>query len=39
VVTRQLQVERRTGKVRRSKADVLPTVPRNQPALMTFTDL
>jgi len=31
VVTYQLQVERRTGKVRRSKTDVLPTVPRNQP--------
>jgi len=31
VVTHQLQVERRTGKVRRSKTDVLPTVPRNQP--------
>jgi len=30
VVTHQLQVERRTGKVRRSKTDVLPTVPRNQ---------
>jgi len=26
----QLQVERRTGKVRRSKTNVLPTVPRNQ---------
>ena len=31
MVTHQLQVERRTGKVRRSKTDVLPTVPRNQP--------
>jgi len=31
VVTHQLQVEHRTGKVRRSKTDVLPTVPRNQP--------
>jgi len=31
VVTHQLQVERRTVKVRRSKTDVLPTVPRNQP--------
>jgi len=31
VVTRQLQVARRTGKVRQSKTDVLPTVPRNQP--------
>ena len=30
MVTHQLQVERRTGKVRRSKTDVLPTVPRNQ---------
>jgi len=29
--TRQLQVERRTGKVRRSETNVLPTVPRNQP--------
>jgi len=27
VVTHQLQVERRTGKVRRSKTDVLPTMP------------
>jgi len=33
VVTRQLQVERRTGKVRRSKTNVLPTVPRNQPVI------
>ena len=31
MVTHQLQVEHRTGKVRRSKTDVLPTVPRNQP--------
>jgi len=31
VVTHQMQVERRTGKVRRSKTNVLPTVPRNQP--------
>jgi len=31
VVTRQLQVERGIGKVRRSKTDVLPTVQRNQP--------
>ena len=31
MVTHQLQVERRTGKVRRSKTEVLPTVPRNQP--------
>jgi len=31
MVTHQLQVERRTGKVCRSKTDVLPTVPRNQP--------
>ena len=31
MVTHQLQVERRTG-VRRSKTDVLPTVPCNQPA-------
>ena len=30
VVTRQLQVERRTGKVRRPKTDVLPLWPRNQ---------
>jgi len=30
VVTRQLQVEHRAAKVRRSKTDVLPTVPRNQ---------
>ena len=30
MVTRQLQVERKTAKVRRSKTDVLPTVPRNQ---------
>jgi len=28
--------QRRTGKVRRSKTDVLPTVPRNQCAGMTF---
>ena len=33
MVTRQLQVERRTGKVRLSKTDFLPTVPRNQPLL------
>ena len=33
VVTRQLQVERGTGKVRRSKTGVLPTVPRSQPSL------
>jgi len=31
VVTHQLQVERRTVKVRLSETDVLPTVPRNQP--------
>jgi len=31
VVTHQLQVECRTGNVRRSETDVLPTVPRNQP--------
>jgi len=31
VVTRQLQVERWTWKVRRSKTNVLTTVPRNQP--------
>ena len=31
MVTHQLQVECRTVKVRRSKTDVLPTVPRNQP--------
>ena len=36
MVTRQLQVERRTGKVRRSKTDVLPTVPRNQPLCCKF---
>jgi len=36
VVTHQLQVERRTGKVRRSKTDVLPTVPRNQPSLLRW---
>ena len=29
--TRQLQVERRTATFRRSKTDVLPAVPRNQP--------
>ena len=29
MVTHQLQVEHRTGKVRLSKTDVLPTVPRN----------
>ena len=34
MVTYPLQVERRTGKVRRSKTDVLPTVPRNQPWLV-----
>jgi len=30
VVTHQLQVERRTGKVRRPETDVLPTAPRHQ---------
>jgi len=34
VVSHQLQVERRTGKVRLSKTDVLPTVPRNQRMLL-----
>ena len=33
MVTHQLQVERRTGKVRRSKTDVLPTVRRSDKAL------
>jgi len=33
VVTHQLQVEHRTGKVRRSKTDVLPTVPRTTIAM------
>ena len=33
VVTHQLQFERRTGKVRRPETDVLPTVPRHQPAV------
>ena len=32
VVTSELQVERGTGKVRRPKTDVLPTVPRSQPS-------
>jgi len=31
VVTRQFQVERGAGKVRRSKTNFLTTVPRNQP--------
>ena len=31
MVTHQLQVERRTGKVRQSETDVLPTVLRHQP--------
>jgi len=31
VVTHQLQVERRTGKVRQSETDVYTTVPRHQP--------
>ena len=38
MVTHQLQVERRTGKVRRSKTDVLPTVPHNQPSEMLCID-
>ena len=33
VVTRQLQIERRTGKVRRPKTDVLPLSQRHQPTL------
>jgi len=33
MVTHQLQVERRTGKVRLSKTDVLPTV------LLTFANI
>ena len=36
MVTRQLQVERGTGKVRRSKTNVLTTVPRNQPTAVFF---
>jgi len=36
VVTRRLQVERRTGSVRRPKTGVLPTVLRNQ---TVFTEL
>ena len=36
MVTHQLQVERRTGKVRPSKTDVLPTVPRNQPSCRSY---
>ena len=36
MVTRQLQVERRTGKVRRSKTDVLPTVPRIREGFVTM---
>ena len=39
MVTHQLQVERRTEKVRLSiKTDVLPTVPRNQPNEMVNDD-
>jgi len=42
VVTRQLQVERGTGKVRQSKTNILTTVQRNQieltfPSLLWFT--
>ena len=39
MVIRQLQVERRTGKVRQSTTDVLPTVPGNQRSnIMTTTN-
>jgi len=33
MVTLRLQVDRRTGKVRRPRTDVLPTVPHNQPSI------
>jgi len=36
VITHQLQVERRTGKVRQSETDVLPTVLRHQAALLAI---
>ena len=36
MVIHQPQVERRTGKVRRSKTNVLPTVPRNQPSVLHY---
>ena len=40
VVTRQMQVERRTGKVRRSKTNVPPLYhATNQPNIVTFQPL
>jgi len=37
-VTRQLQVKRGTGKVRKSKTNLLPTVQRNQLMFVDFGD-
>jgi len=39
VVTHQLQVERRTGKVRQSETDVLPTLPCNLSLVACFADI
>ena len=36
MVTRQLQVGRRTGKVRRPKTDVLPLSQRHQPSILLY---
>jgi len=39
VVTHQLQVERRTGKVRRPKTDVLTTEPCYQPTILYISSV